>query len=275
MLHVPVGAGTFGLVQPSTTARPAAAQGTVVTPAVGSKGAWAQVIASTTDDSFGLLICVNSSSTSAASRNIVLDIGLGASGAELVLVPDLIAGNANTYGAGGVWYFFPVFVPAGSRVSARAQGTVATTFNVFLQLQQRLANPANYRKASFVEAVGMATLPQGTATPSGTTAKGAWALLGTTTRRLWWWQLGVQVSSADTTHSTASYHLDVAVGDATNKDIIIQDAQFLTTTNESASTPPLSIGLEFPVEAGSSIYVRAQCSATPDAFFCCAYGAGG
>lgn len=32
MLHVPIGSNTFGLTQPSTTARPATAQGDAVTP---------------------------------------------------------------------------------------------------------------------------------------------------------------------------------------------------------------------------------------------------
>ena len=106
MLFVPAGANSFGVVQESFTGRPASAMGTAVTPAVGSKGSWAQVFASLDHDTYGLLVNINSNTDSAASRNTVLDIGIGAASSEIVLIPDLIAGNANIYtGFGvGLWY---------------------------------------------------------------------------------------------------------------------------------------------------------------------------
>ena len=274
MLHVPTGSNTFGSVQPSTTARPAAAQGTSVTAAVGSKGAWTQMIASTTADSYGVLICINSGAASAASRNRVVDIGIGPAASEQVLIPDLIGGNAGTYAQGGLWYYFPVFVPAGTRLSARAQGSVTTAFRVFTQLLQKPANPSQVRKASFIEAYGI-TAPGGTALTAGTTSDGSWTLVGTTTNRVWWWQFGAQVNTADTAHITAAAHFDVAAGDGTNFDVLIQDAQFITSTSETAGNPPLSAGVEFSVPAGTNIYVRAQSSGTPDPYNVAVYAAGG
>ena len=66
-----------------------------------------------------------------------------------------------------------------------------------------------------------------------------------------------------------------AQGNATDKDIIISNAQFVTSTNESSSKPPLSAGVEFPVAAGSNIYARIQSSGTPDPYELVVYGAGG
>jgi hypothetical protein len=278
MLFVPAGANSFGNVQFSMgTTRPGTNYGTTVTPAIGSKGAWAEVISSLTDETYGLLICVNSNTTTNNSRNTVIDIGVGAAASEIVLIPDLIGGNASNYntGGGGVWYYFPVSIPAGTRVSARAQSTVTTALRVFAQAFQRPLQPSMLKRAAFVEAIGTGTLPNGTDVTSGTTNKGAWTLLGTTTQRCWFWQLGVQVSSADVSQGTNVYHIDLARGDGTNYNIIINNMYFNTSSSENHSQSAVTIGCEYPVPAGSNIYARAQCGGTVDPLRIAAYGAGG
>lgn len=277
MLHVPVGSNTFGVTVPSTTARPAAAQGTSITPAIGSKGAWAQVFASSgTNETYGVLINFNSNSGSNASRNTMADLGIGTAGNEIVLIPDLICAGASTYAVGQTqWYYFPIFIPAGRRIAVRAQSTVTTALRCFVQLLQAPINPSQIRKGSFVEAIGVGTVPTGTSVTAGTTAEGAWTLLGTTTQKLWWWQIGIQVSTADTAWAAQVSHVDVAYGDATDKVIIIQDLNFVTTTAEVLGNPPLSAGVEFPIPAGSSIYVRVQTSGTADPYLMTVYGMGG
>jgi hypothetical protein len=277
MLHVPVGSNAFGLVQPSTTARPRnTTQGTSVTPNTGSKGSWAQMIDATTGDSYGILICVTNNFLSAASRNSVVDIGIDETGgtAYQVKIPDLICGNAGAYNTGGIWYYFPVYIPAGSRVAVRSRSSVTTAFTVYCQLFQRAYNPSQVRKASFVEAYGIGTTAGVTITP-GTTNDGAWTLIGTTVNRVWWWQFGVQLGTGDTSHTTAALHVDIAVGDATTKDIVILDAQVVTNLNEYALNPPLSAGVEFPVPAGVNVYARVQSSTTTDTTNIAVYAAGG
>ena len=276
MLFVPAGANSFGKIQESFTDRPAATMGTAVTPAVGSKGAWAECIASLDAETYGLLICINSNSASAASRNSVVDIGIGGAGSEIVLIPNLIAGNASPYNilASGLWYYFPVAIPAGTRIAARAQGTVTTAFRVFIQAMQRALQPSMVKTAAYVEAVGM-SVPTGTAVKSGTTADGAWTLLGTTSQRCWFWQVGVQVTPADTNHNNNVYHIDLAEGDGTDFNTLLSSAVFSTNTTESAGLPPITVGCEVPVPAGRDIYARAQWHGTPDPLFITAYGAGG
>lgn len=277
MLLVPAGGNSFQNVQSNAAGRPNAAQGTAVTPAVGSKGSWAQVFASLDFDTFGLLICINGNSASAASRNTVIDIGVGGSGSEIVLIPDLIAGNAigyTTMGGGGLWYYFPVAIPAGTRLSIRAQGTVTTGTQAYIQAFQKPLNPAMVRSAAYVEAIGM-TLPQGTAVTAGGASEGSWTLLGATTKACWHWQVGAQVTSADTTHAGNSIHIDIAEGDASNKNVILQDVILMTSTSEQACMGPKLIGCEWSVPAGRNIYARAQASGTADSLFISAYGAGG
>lgn len=278
MLFVPRGGNSFAVIQSNNSGRPTAPQGTAVTPAVGSKGSWVEVIAALDHDTFGLLICINGNNTSAQSRNSVMDVGIGAPGSEIVLMADLIAGNAVNYNVngGGLWYYFPVALPAGARIAIRAQSTVVTAFRAFIQALQKPQNPAMFKSCSYVETIGMAALPNGTGTYTpGTTGEGAWTLLGASTRDNWFWQIGAQVVSSDTTHNAAAIHLDLAYGDATNKDILLDSILMNTNTTEGAVNFPSIIGAGGFVPAGTNIYARAQSSGAADNLYLCAYGAGG
>jgi hypothetical protein len=276
MLHVPIGSNSFSSVQSSTTTRPSITMGVQVTPATASKGAWSTLYVSTTYDSYGILICINSNTASATSRNTITDIGVDETGGASyqVQIPDLISGNAGGYHQIGMWYYFPLFIPSGSRIAARGQGTVTTAYRVYTQLLQAPLNSSQIRKGSYVDVIGAAGV-SGTTLLPGTTAKSSWALLGTTSRRIWWWQLGVQVTSADATHQNAAYQFDLAVGNGDVFDIIIPDLQYTTTTAEVAANPPISAGVEYPVPAGTNIYVRGWGSTTVDSMRIKAYGLGG
>jgi len=276
MLHVPIGTNTFSTVTPNVTTRVAAAFGTAVTPGTTDKGSWAQLFAPTTFDTYGILICINSNTASAASRNTITDIGVDESGGTsyIVNIPDLISGNAGSFLQIGQWYYFPLFIPKGSRIAARGQGTVTTAYRVYAQLLQSPLNTSQIRKGSFVDVLGDAGV-SGTTLDPGTTTKSSWVLLGTTARRLWWWQLGIQVVNTDTTHQNAAYQFDLAAGNGTTFDIIISDLQYTTTTAEVAANPPLSAGVEYPIQEGVNIYARAWGSTTIDSMRVKAYGLGG
>lgn len=278
MLHVPVGANSFGAVVPNVTGRPAAAFGTAVTPTANSEGAWTQIFSATSWDSFGILVNVNSNTGSAASRNTVLDIGIDEAGGTSYIerVSDLVCAGASAYnlGGSGVWYYFPLFIPAGSSIAVRGNSTVATAFRVYAQLMQKPANPAMVRKGSFVETLGVSG-NAGTVFVPGATFEGAWTLVGTTTKRCWWWQVGVQLSTADTSWTAGVLHVDVAVGDGTNFDVIIQDTPIITSTAEALTNIPITAGVEWDVPAGSNIYVRGQFSASLDVYQAAVYGLGG
>ncbi len=278
MLHVPVGANTFCAAVPSWgTARPAAANGTAVTPAAGSFGSWATVQTALATDCYGLMININSNTTSSASRQTVVDIGIDPAGgtAFTTLIPNLICGNASTYVAGsGSWFYFPIFIPAGATIGARGNSTVTTAFRVGLVPMRLPSNPSMIRKGSFVTSYGV-TGNAGTAITAGSTSEGAWVSLGTTTYRHWWWQFGYQLPSTDTSHAAAGIHIDVATGDATKKDIIIQDNLIQTTSAEAATNIQITAGVEWEVPAGANLYVRAQSSGTAEASQIAVYGLGG
>jgi hypothetical protein len=282
MLHIPVGASSFGQTTPSWgTDRPSATIGTQVTPTTGTGafGSWAALGSALTADSYGMYININSNNASTASRNTVVNIGVDENGGSsyAVKITQLIAGGASSYTVGGgVWYYFPIFIPAGSTVAAQARGSVTTSIRVAALMFQKPNNPSMIRRASFSETLGIASDQNtGTSVTPGTTSEGSWVSIGTTTNRLWWWQYGMQITTGDTSWQGVGLHMDVAVGDGSTKDIIIQDALIITNSNEYLNNGPISSGVEYDVPAGSTIYVRMQNSGSNDAYLVAIYGAGG
>jgi len=109
------------------TTRLAAAQGVSV---VASSTTWYQVLASTTYDSYGLLVNVNNGFTTATNVTRLIDIGVGGAGSETVIIPKLLCGQEGTYTTtGGMWLYFPMFIKAGTRIAARGTN-VARALNV-------------------------------------------------------------------------------------------------------------------------------------------------
>jgi hypothetical protein len=279
MLYVPGHSWNFTLSNVSGT-RPASAWGATITPGTGgTKGSWAQIFtgAQVSTELFGILININNNSTAATTRNALVDIGIDPAGGTSysVVIPDLIGGHAAPMTIGGIYYYFPLYIPAGSSVAVRAVGTVATTFNVALTVFGKPRRPDGVLAGTKVSAFG-ATLASatGTTVTAGTTAEGAWAQLGsTTTHPIWWWQCGM--TAVDTTMTANIHTMDVATGDATNKDIVLQDALAIFTASEQNTMLPALIPGYDRTPSGVLVYGRVQCSGTADsALSMMAYGLG-
>lgn len=284
MLQVPVGANAFQWSYSSiATTRPAAALGTTVTPGNNTKGSWVEVItaANMAQDGLGLLINANSNAVSAAARNTIMDVGVDPAGGTsyTVLVPDLLVSCAapHNIGAGGVWYYFPIWIKAGSSVAVRSSVNNATvgTHRAFLQVFGKPRDRRRIRVGTRVEAIGItAASSAGTTVTSGTAAEGAWTSLGALSRSAWFWQCGYGVN--DSTMSANVTHLDLAVGDASNKDIVIQDLVVTSTSTEQVNNAPYTVDCGKAAAAGTNVYGRMQCSGTPDsALSMAAYAVGG
>lgn len=87
-----------------------------------TKGAWVQVTASSAEDctQVTFLADVNLSGVNTAT---LIDIGVGASGAETIVVPDIACGgwiqSSGSYVHAGIQ--IPLSIPAGSRIALRSQ----------------------------------------------------------------------------------------------------------------------------------------------------------
>jgi hypothetical protein len=105
----------------------ASSRGTVVTTAASAngKGSWAQLTASAPHSVRHLMVMA-----ARMNSNFCIDIGVGAAASEVVVLANLLA-NPN----GPVVPIYPVAIPAGTRIAARASATVANqTLDVGLVL---------------------------------------------------------------------------------------------------------------------------------------------
>jgi hypothetical protein len=208
---------------------------------------------------------VNNVFAAGVYRQLALEVSVDYAGGTTwtPILSNIVASQANNYLNGGITYYFPVFIPAGSAVAVAGRSSAATTFGVAIRYMSAPTNPAMVKRASFLESIGV-TLGTGTVVGTnvtvGTTTEGGWTPLGQTTKRLWWWQ--VACSHSDPTMTAYNYHVDLAVGD-TNvvgdpKDIIMTDLYQRTTTSETFDNVPLMMGVEKVVPAGKFIFARAQ-----------------
>ncbi len=127
------GVDSIGFVAAST-------QGTTIDPGAvaNTKGAYAQLVASTSRDYMGFMLCCDSlNATPVSVSRTLLDIAVGAAASEVVILSNYQCfRQLNTTAAPGATPFFPIGIPSGTRVSARAQssnnGSPQRTFGLTL-----------------------------------------------------------------------------------------------------------------------------------------------
>lgn len=285
----------FGAVIPSVAlgTRPATNWGASITPGNNTYGSYTSVQSAHTEDAYGILININSNNVSAAARDALVTIGFdpaggtsfgglgGVAGNEInhlvasCAVAYLLGSAANT---GGIWYYFPLFIKAGTSIGAKASINNATvgTLRVATWLMTRPTNPKTLRCGSFVRTFGATTASSsGTAITPGTTTKATYTQVGSAIAEpLWFWELGIGMNNA--TMPNNIYHCDLAVGSSTSANqTVIQDA-FVAISSTEAIGKPVA-GAYWQAAVGDNVYVRAQGgpNALDIGYSMIAYGVGG
>lgn len=221
-----------------------------------TKGAVSQIIASTARDTHLLVVTAFGYAAAATASQMCFDILVGAA-TESILIPDLLGGHA-----GVKTWFFPVYVPAGTRISAQAAGArVSTAFTVQVRCIGFPAGPP-FQVGSQVTTYGMGTLPNGTTiTPGASGAEGSYAqMTASTTSDHFAFIPSFQVSG-DTTTNLRYIKLDLGVGAAT-EDTIAADWLFCTTGNEEMGGSVWPHFCRYP--SGTRLALRASNSGTND-----------
>lgn len=274
----------WGLVIESVAdgTRPAAAWGTSITPGNNAYGSYAQVLAATSDETYLCRIVLSSFAVNAAARDALVTIGIDPAGGTSYtdLITDLVASCAppvSNVGVSPIVYEFPLSIPAGATIAAKATVNNVTvgTGRVAITLFGRPSRPELVKAGSFVQTFGsVPASSSGTAVTPGTTAEGAWTQIGSAlTVPIWAWEFGLSVNSA--TMANTNHNVDVGLGDATNKRVIIPNGTVFETSNEQlGKASALRVGLG---AVGDLVYARIQTgsnatSATPGVIV---YGIGG
>jgi hypothetical protein len=144
-----------------------------------AKGAWTQLLASSSADASLIVIGVNNFTTNADTSSL-LDIGTGASGSETVLIGDIAIGGHATLNANVSTYIpIPIRVASGTRIAARIQSVVASrAANVRIYL----IDTGDYNQApTSVDVIGANTATSNGTLMSG--ASGTWVQVTASTSR--------------------------------------------------------------------------------------------
>lgn len=236
--------------------------GTSVTPSASAntKGAWAQLIAVTAFDATGILVWLNSQGP---GQDVLFDIGVGGAGVEQVLIENVptaeFGGNV-----GHVWYF-PIEVPAGSRISARAQVNAAGAGTLFASAMMLAGGMKSPQVLGRVTTYGANTADSGGVQidPGGVVnTKGLYSeIVASTTNPI----KKLIISHANQNNSVrldARWFVDIAVGGAGSEQIIISNVFLICSANIDRIMPTSFPPIDVEIPAGTRIAARAQCSIT-------------
>lgn len=272
----------FQWVAPSHDGQPSANFGASIVPAQNAKGAWSSVMAGAlvTEDVWEIEIRLSNGDVTTQSRDILVDIGIDLGGGFAVIINNLMASFAGPYLASnalGISYRFPLHIPAGATIGARASINNAdlTPLVCSVVVAGDPSIPAAVYKGAFVRTLGATpATSSGTTIISGTVAEGAWTLVGNAAEDLYFFQVGWGAN--DASFGAGAYHIDLAVGpiNPPSKTGIVN----LRSTVGSAEQT--NRGHSFPswvtADAGDGIYVRLQGNpGNETAQSVIAYGVGG
>lgn len=270
----------WGLVISSVAdgTRPATAWGTSITPGNNTYGSYTQVLPATSDETYLCRVTINSFATSAAARDALVTIGIDPAGGATYtdLITDLVASCSATY-FGPVAYEFPIRIPAGATIAAKATVNNATvgTGRVSIELFGRPSRPELVKAGSFVQTFGSTPASSsGTAITPGTAAEGTWTQIGSAlTVPLWFWEYGLGVNNA--AMASTIHHIDVGLGDASNKKIVVPNGIYAETASETLGK--LTPGRHGLGAVGDIVYARVQTgpSAASTGMSVICYGVGG
>ena len=224
----------------------------ITTGASPGMGSWAEMIAATPHHAAWI---------SVVARGYALyDIGIGGSGSEVVIIPEL-AIRARSFGDSQGPFLFPIFIPAGSRISARANdgGSSSSVYAHAVLTAPSSVCPVG---GGYVYGYGDTDIsgyalsldPGGTAN-----TKSSWLELTAATNRPHNWFV-LQVYPTDSTLAAAqNWFVDLAVGGSGSEQVVAENL-FLSasTTSDQFTGGPFYLPISVP--QGSRISVRAQCS---------------
>lgn len=234
----------------------ASSDGTPVTAnaSANTKGSYTELIASTAFDAQAIMIGFGLQSV---NGSMLFDIAVGGAGSEVVVIPDILSASKNCNEAQS--FILPFSCPAGSRVSARCQGTTgAMTKEIVVTLVSRWMLPFS-RLTTYGAATGSS---RGVSVDGGGSAntKGAYTqIVASTTNKIraLWILTGHQ---ADTTRTTCNYLMDFSIGGAGSEQIVLGDLILGCDANHDSILPAVFGPFFVDIPSVTRLAARCQCS---------------
>lgn len=231
-----------------------------------TKGSFVELSSSTPIDADGFYLFIGGGGSSVPCA--LVDIAIGAAAAEQVIVPNVAFGNLNNRQTYAI--YFPVPIPAGTRIAARTQAATGSTNNTFsiLLVKGGLLVPGSLGRVvdygtTLASSRGTVVDPGGSANTKGSYSE----LTAATTSpiKAILLMVGNGMASGDRT-ADADWFLDIAIGAAASEQIVAPDIHVAmddgATGVPGVPQSPFWLPVEIPV--GERISVRAQSDVNTD-----------
>lgn len=238
-----------------------ASEGTNVTPnaTANTKGSWTEIVASTPQQADGIWVIAGF----VGIADYLLSIAVGASGSEQTIIDNLYLNGASGGNGETNAYFFPIHIPAGTRIAAQSQASAASMSSVRLEIILLTYDFLQTAPLSRVTTYGAAPADSGgvSVDPGGTAhTKGAYseivASAAAPLRRL----LVLFGNQANAARTTCKWLVDIAIGAGGSETIVVADLFVHGSGFELLFPQAVSFPVSIP--AGSRLAVRAQCNIT-------------
>lgn len=246
----------FGGYWGETASNPSTSTGITLAAGNQTKGSYVQCIASCAQDVHWLVVNVYSSYT--AFYVGLIDIAIGASGSEVVIIPNLSVypGLCPTRS-----YTIPVRIPKGSRISARAQYELASV-NCFITIST--IGPSLFAECATGTVDSLTANPatsRGLIVDAGATVNtyGAWTEVTASTDQAYQWLI---VATGSREHQgggdTLAYTAQMGIGTSGSEVLLI--GVIWCTQNSSQDYNNEVFHFPAYVPAGSRLSIRMQCT---------------
>lgn len=240
---------------------PASSNGITITAAgaANTKGAWTTLLAATAAqaDAIALSFVI----TSTGARDYLVDLGIGAAGSEVVIVPNVLVSNS-TASFIGVSALLPIRLAAGVRLAARCQSSAgAATLQVSGQLFAGGWPLAN--AATVCTAYGVSTgSTRGTSVDPGAVinTKGAYSQLTAATTAACTAVVVAIGSQQNGVRTNANHLVDIATGGAGAETVVIPNLVLVQDSVDDVVKPQLFGPFPLAIATATRIAARQQCS---------------
>jgi hypothetical protein len=236
-----------------------------------TKGAYAEIIASTSANASFLVLVVGGVRIGATNTATLLDIATGASGSETDIAANIAVGGASgtVANAPGLMFGFPIKVASGTRLSARIQSVV--TGGKTASVRAILIDGGDYATApTTVDVIGGNTANSEGISFSG--ASGTW-VEGIASTSQAYRAVALVCSLHDgAAASNANVSFEVGIG-ASGSEVAFGTAKFTLDASESSATvPPFTYLFGRSIPAGSRLAVKHPFAANPSKYGFCLIG---
>jgi hypothetical protein len=235
-----------------------------------TKGAYSEIIASTSANASLLVIVVQDISASSIASATLLDIATGASGSETNIVSDLAVGGAlTTTGPIGLSVEVPFRIASGTRISARIQSLVTggKTASVTLFLYN-IDSDYDLTPTS-VDVIGGNTANSQGISFSG--ASGTWVQAIASTSRAYR-AVAIVPSTPSSTVSTITVQMQIGVGASGSEQAFAVTRTSFVNSEAVQSSPPYLSLFGGAIPAGSRLAVKHDIATGPTNYNFCLIG---